>query len=129
METTRWTRSLTSPIATLLSRLDHSGIATNHRELVIQRVICIPTCTHAPSGWVFILSNWILVNAARTVCCTTFWFTYELRHVREIARDRPNCFANCKKHLSSGNASRFFNPPWTAGGYWPFHPSTSRIST
>lgn len=35
----RWTRSLTSPIATLLSRPDRPGIATNHAELVIRCVI------------------------------------------------------------------------------------------
>lgn len=38
-----WTRSLTSPIATLLSRPDRPGIATNHVELVIRCVIRVPT--------------------------------------------------------------------------------------
>lgn len=48
----RWTRSLTSPIATLLSRPDRPGIATNHVELVIRCVTRARTFSGAalPTG-------------------------------------------------------------------------------
>lgn len=49
----RWTRSLTSPIATLLSRRDRPGIATNHVELVIRCVIRAPTFVYLRRGIIY----------------------------------------------------------------------------
>lgn len=50
-----WTRSLTSPIATLLSRPDRPGIATNHVKLVIRCVIRVPTFVYLRS-----ITHWYL---------------------------------------------------------------------